>query len=159
MMASFGWTERARTFLMSSTARASRAILPEMIVADILFSNLPYTIFKKGFDGLTSSLINKFGVGNFVIFCKVSQSNDLFTLQIRQTFMITIREGFTHYLLHKGCSTVLIKFLKRIIIFLAVDKFNIDGHKTFSDKQIIVDNASYSTVTIIEWMKTFKSKM
>src|SRR3989304_5856473 len=93
-----------------------------------------------------------------MLFCIFSKCHDARAFQIRKSLVITIRKRFADYFLHDICSAFFVKFLKRLVIHLSINEFNIHRHKTFPYKQIIIYYPSDAAMPGANWVGVFKER-
>src|SRR3990167_9186408 len=73
--------------------------------------------------------------------------------------MITVRKRFADYFLHDFGTAFFVKLLKRFVIHLSINEFNIHRHKTIPYKQIIIYYPSDAAIAINKWVGVFKDKI
>src|SRR3989344_6256849 len=73
--------------------------------------------------------------------------------------MVAVRQSPTDNLLHNRRFTFFAKLLKCIVVLFAINKFNVDRNKAFSDEKVVIDDASDAAIAIDKWVHKFKSEM
>jgi len=125
----------------------------------MLYPDLPIAFFNKRFNGLALGLVQRVRVGKTGLFGIFGKRYYFFMFQIRQSFMIAVRERASDDFFHYRCLVARLKFFERVIVSGAIDKLYIDGYVSFADEQVIIDCSSDAAIAIDERVRIFERKV
>src|SRR3972149_4996625 len=89
----------------------------------------------------------------------LGKRNDLFMLQIRQPFVITVGERAADDFFHDSRFVAHFEFFEGLVIPGTVDKLNIYRHMSFADKQIIINRPTDSAVAVDKRVRVLEGRM
>src|SRR3989338_3171906 len=79
--------------------------------------------------------------------------------QIRQPLVIARGERAADYFFHDRCFAIRLEFFECVIVSGAIDKFDVDGYISFTDKQIVIECPADPTVAVNKWMRVFECQV
>src|SRR3989344_7396662 len=84
---------------------------------------------------------------------------DFLMFQIRQPLVIARGERAADYFFHDRRFAIRLEFFECVIVSGAIDKFDVDGYISFTDKQIVIDRSADPAVAVNKWMCIFEGKV